>query len=128
MPALKQVSTPNAPGAIGPYSQALQAGDFLFLSGQIPLDPATGTVVAGGIAEQTHQVLKNIGAVLSAAGSSYAQVVKTTVFLQDMADFAVMNEIYGGYFSAPAPARSTIQAAGLPRAVRVEIDCVAYLK
>ena len=128
MPALKQVSTPNAPGAIGPYSQALQAGDFLFLSGQIPLDPATGTVVEGGIAEQTHQVLKNIGAVLSAAGSSYAQVVKTTVFLQDMADFAAMNEIYGGYFSAPAPARSTIQAAGLPRAVRVEIDCVAYLK
>ena len=128
MPALKQVSTPNAPGAIGPYSQALQAGDFLFLSGQIPLDPATGTVVEGGIAEQTHQVLKNIGAVLSASGSSYAQVVKTTVFLQDMADFATMNEIYGGYFSAPAPARSTIQAAGLPRAVRVEIDCVAYLR
>ena len=128
MPALKQVSTPNAPGAIGPYSQALQAGDFLFLSGQIPLDPATGTVVEGGIAEQTHQVLKNIGAVLSAAGASYAQVVKTTVFLQDMADFAAMNEIYGGYFSAPAPARSTIQAAGLPRAVRVEIDCVAYLR
>ena len=128
MPALKQVSTPNAPGAIGPYSQALQAGDFLFLSGQIPLDPATGTVVEGGIAEQTHQVLKNIGAVLSAAGASYAQVVKTTVFLQDMADFATMNEIYGGYFSAPAPARSTIQAAGLPRAVRVEIDCVAYLR
>ena len=128
MPALKQVSTPNAPGAIGPYSQALQAGDFLFLSGQIPLDPATGTVVEGGIAEQTHQVLKNIGAVLSAAGASYAQVVKTTVFLQDMADFATMNEIYGGYFSAPAPTRSTIQAAGLPRAVRVEIDCVAYLR
>jgi len=128
MPALKQVSTPNAPGAIGPYSQALQAGDFLFLSGQIPLDPTTGQVVEGGIAEQTHQVLKNIGAVLSAAGSSYAQVVKTTVFLQDMADFAAMNEIYGGYFSAPAPARSTIQAAGLPRAVRVEIDCVAYLR
>ena len=128
MPALKQVSTPNAPGAIGPYSQALQAGDFLFLSGQTPLDPTTGQVVEGGIAEQTHQVLKNIGAVLSAAGSSYAQVVKTTVFLQDMADFAAMNEIYGGYFSAPAPARSTIQAAGLPRAVRVEIDCVAYLR
>jgi len=128
MPALKQVSTPNAPGAIGPYSQALQAGDFLFLSGQIPLDPATGQLIEGGIAEQTHQVLKNLGAVLSAAGSSYAQVVKTTVYLQDMADFAVMNEIYGGYFSAPAPARATIQAAALPRAVRVEIDCVAYLK
>jgi len=128
MPSLKPVSTPNAPGAIGPYSQALQAGDFLFLSGQIPLDPATGQIVPGGIAEQTHQVLKNIGAVLTAAGSSYAQVVKTTVFLHDMADFAAMNEIYGGYFTAPAPARSTIQAAALPRAVRVEIDCVAYLK
>lgn len=128
MPALTQISTPNAPGAIGPYSQALVAGDFLFLSGQIPLDPATGQLVDGGIAEQTHQVLKNIGAVLAAAGASYAQVVKTTVYLQDMADFAVMNEIYGGYFSAPAPARATIQAAALPRAVRVEIDATVYLK
>ena len=128
MPALKKISTPNAPGAIGPYSQALEAGDFLFLSGQIPLDPANGQLVDGGIAEQTHQVLKNIGAVLSAAGSSYAQVVKTTVYLQDMADFATMNEIYGGYFAAPAPARATIQAAALPRNVRVEIDAIAYLK
>jgi 2-iminobutanoate/2-iminopropanoate deaminase len=128
MPPLKRISTPNAPGAIGPYSQALGAGDFLFLSGQIALNPATGQIVDGGIAEQTHQVLKNIGAVLTAAGSSYAQVVKTTVYLQDMADFGAMNEVYGGYFTAPAPARSTIQAAALPRAVRVEIDAVAYLR
>ena len=128
MPALKRISTPNAPGAIGPYSQALEAGDFLFLSGQIPLDPATGQLVEGGIVEQTHQVLKNIGAVLAAGGSSYAQVVKTTVYLQDMADFAAMNEIYGTYFSAPAPARATIQAAGVPRNVRVEIDATVYLR
>jgi len=127
MAPLTPVSTPHAPGAIGPYSQAIRAGDFLFASGQIPLDPVTGKVVGGGIAEQTHQVLKNIGAVLAAAGASYAQVVKTSVYLQDMADFATMNEIYGGYFAAPAPARATIQAAALPRGVRVEIDVVAYL-
>jgi 2-iminobutanoate/2-iminopropanoate deaminase len=124
---VKQVSTAQAPGAIGPYSQAIQAGDFLYVSGQIPLDPATGQIVAGGIAEQTHQVLKNLGAVLAAAGVSFGQAVKTTVYLQDMADFAAMNEIYGTYFSAPAPARATIQAAALPRGVRVEIDVVAYL-
>ena len=127
MAALKAVSTTNAPGAIGPYSQAIRAGDFLFLSGQIGLDPATGQIVDGGVAEQTHQVLKNLGEVLKAAGASFSQVAKTTVYLQDMADFSVMNEIYGGYFSTPAPARATIQAAGLPRGVRVEIDVVAYL-
>jgi 2-iminobutanoate/2-iminopropanoate deaminase len=125
---LQRISTTNAPGAIGPYSQALIAGDYLFLSGQIAIDPATSQVIDGGIVEQTHQVLKNLGAVLTAAGSSYAQVVKTTVFLQDMSDFAAVNEIYGGYFSTPAPARSTIQAAALPRNVRVEIDLIAYLK
>ena len=124
---LKAVSTPNAPGAIGPYSQGLRAGDFLFLSGQIPLDPATGQIVPGGIVEQTHQVLKNLGAVLTAGGASYAQVTKTTVYLQDMAEFGAMNEVYGTYFSAPAPARATIQAAALPRGVKVEIDVVAYL-
>jgi 2-iminobutanoate/2-iminopropanoate deaminase len=128
MAPLTQVSTPNAPGAIGPYSQAVKAGDFLFVSGQIPLNPATGQVVEGGIAEQTHQVLKNLGAVLAAGGASYAQAVKTTVYLQDMADFTAMNEVYGTYFSAPAPARATIQAAALPRGVRVEIDVVAYLR
>jgi len=121
------VTTPNAPGAIGPYSQAVRAGDFVFLSGQIPLDPGTGQLVANGIAEQTHQVLKNLGAVLSAAGTSYAGVVKTTVYLADMGEFTAMNEIYGTYFSAPAPARATVQAARLPRDVRVEIDAVAYL-
>jgi 2-iminobutanoate/2-iminopropanoate deaminase len=125
--SLKAVSTPNAPGAIGPYSQGLRAGDFLFLSGQIPLDPATGQLVPGGIVEQTHQVLKNLGAVLTAGGASYGQVTKTTVYLQDMAEFGAMNEVYGTYFSAPAPARATIQAAALPRGVKVEIDVVAYL-
>jgi len=121
------VTTPNAPGAIGPYSQAVRAGDFVFLSGQIPLDPGTGQLVAGGIAEQTHQVLKNLGAVLEAAGSSYAGVVKTTVYLADMGEFSAMNEIYGTYFLSPAPARATVQAARLPRDVRVEIDAIAYL-
>lgn len=121
------VTTPHAPGAIGPYSQAIRAGDFVFLSGQIPLDPGTGQLVAGGIVEQTHQVLKNLGAVLEAAGASYARVVKTTVYLADMGEFAAMNEIYGTYFSTPAPARATVQAARLPRDVRVEIDVVAYL-
>lgn len=127
MPPLTQISTPNAPGAIGPYSQAIKAGGFLFVSGQIPLNPATGQVVDGGIAEQTHQVLRNLGAVLEAAGASYGHAVKTTVYLQDMADFGTMNEIYAGYFSTPAPARATIQAAALPKGVRVEIDVVAFL-
>jgi 2-iminobutanoate/2-iminopropanoate deaminase len=121
------VTTPNAPGAIGPYSQAIRAGDFVFLSGQIPLNSGTGQLVAGGIVEQTHQVLKNLGAVLEAAGTSYAGVVKTTVYLADMGEFAAMNEIYGTYFSSPAPARATVQAARLPRDVRVEIDAIAYL-
>ena len=127
MPPLKAVSTSNAPGAIGPYSQGIRAGDFLFLSGQIGLNHVTGQVVGDGIVEQTHQVLKNLGAVLAAADASYGQVIKTTVYLLDMADFAAMNEVYGSYFQAPAPARATIQAAGLPRGVRVEIDVVAYL-
>ena len=121
------VTTPDAPGAIGPYSQAIRAGDFVYLSGQIPLDPRTGQLVTGGIGEQTHQVLKNLGAVLKAAGTSYAGVVKTTVYLADMGEFTAMNEIYGTYFSSPAPARATVQAARLPRDVRVEIDAVAYL-
>lgn len=125
---LVQVSTPDAPAAIGPYSQAIKAGDFLYASGQIPLDPTTGTITEGGINAQTHQVLQNLGHVLKAAGVSFDRVVKTTVYLADMADFGAMNEVYAGYFSAPAPARATIQAAGLPRNVRVEIDVVAYLK
>ena len=121
------ITTPHAPGAIGPYSQAIRAGDFVFLSGQIPLDPASGQLVEGGIVEQTHQVLKNLGAVLEAAGTSYAGVVKTTVYLADMGEFGAMNEIYGTYFNAPAPARATVQAARLPRDVRVEIDAIAYV-
>jgi 2-iminobutanoate/2-iminopropanoate deaminase len=122
------LSTPNAPAAIGPYSQAIRAGDFLFVSGQIPLDPATGTLIQGDIAEQTHRVLRNLAAILEAAGASFHHVVKTTVYLADMSEFAAMNEIYGTYFPAPAPARATVQAARLPRDVRVEIDVIAYLK
>jgi 2-iminobutanoate/2-iminopropanoate deaminase len=123
----RPVTTPAAPEAIGPYSQAIRAGDFLFLSGQIPLDPSSGQLVPGGIAEQTHQVLKNLGAVLAAAGASYAQVTKTTVYLADMGEFAAMNAVYGTYFPAPAPARATVQAARLPRDARVEIDLIAFL-
>lgn len=122
------VTTTAAPAAIGPYSQAIKAGDFLFASGQIPLDPATGALVSGGIAEQTHRVLKNLAGVLEAAGIGFDKVVKTNVYLSDMADFAAMNEIYATYFPQPAPARATIQAARLPRDVKVEIDFVAYLK
>jgi 2-iminobutanoate/2-iminopropanoate deaminase len=122
------VTSSGAPAAIGPYSQAIRAGDFLFASGQIPLDPATGALVEGSVREQTHRVLQNLGAVLEAAGLSFAHVVKTTVYLADMTDFAAVNEIYGTYFPAPAPARATVQAARLPRDVRVEIDLIAYLK
>jgi 2-iminobutanoate/2-iminopropanoate deaminase len=122
------LSTPNAPAAIGPYSQAIRAGDYLFVSGQIPLDPATGTLVEGDVAAQTHRVLRNLGAILEAAGASFQHVVKTTVYLADMNEFAAMNEVYGTYFPPPPPARATIQAARLPRDVRVEIDVVAYLK
>lgn len=122
------VTTAAAPAAIGPYSQAIKAGDFLFASGQIPLDPATGTLVTGGIAEQTHRVLQNLAGVLEAAGIGFDKVVKTNVYLSDMADFAAVNEIYATYFPQPAPARATIQAARLPRDVKVEIDLIAYLK
>jgi len=124
----KALTTADAPAAIGPYSQAITAGDFLFASGQIPLDPATGQLVDGGIAEQTHRVFKNLAAILAAAGIGFEKVVKTNVYLSDMTDFATMNEIYGTYFPSPAPARATIQAARLPRDVKVEIDFVAYLK
>ena len=119
------VRTDQAPDAIGPYSQAVTANGFVFTSGQIPIDPATGQFVPGGIAEQTQQVLKNLSAVLEAAGSSLQQVVKTTVFLADMQDFTAMNEVYATFFGAEPPARSTVQAARLPRDARVEIDVVA---
>ena len=128
MGSRQAVTTTHAQGAIGPYSQGILAGGFLFLSGQIPIDPATGQIVPGGIAEQTHQVLKNLGAVLEAGGAAFHNVTKTTVYLQDMADFAAMNDVYATYFTAPAPARATIQAAALPRGVKVEIDVVAYVR
>ncbi len=119
------IKTERAPGAIGPYSQAVKAGGFIFLSGQIPIDPSTGEFVAGGIAEQTGQVLKNLSAVLEASGVGLADVVKTTVFLADMNDFAAMNEVYGSFFQESPPARSTVEAARLPRDARVEIDVIA---
>jgi 2-iminobutanoate/2-iminopropanoate deaminase len=121
------VSTDQAPKAIGPYSQAIRAGQLLFLSGQVGFDPATGQLVPGGISEQTHRVLQNIGAILSAAGLSFDHVVKTTVFLADMNDFAAMNEIYATYCKSPAPARSTVQAARLPRDAKVEIEVIAQV-
>jgi 2-iminobutanoate/2-iminopropanoate deaminase len=123
---MKQIiSTGSAPKAIGPYSQAVAWNGLVFLSGQIPLDPATGQLIEGGIAEQTLRVLDNLKAVLDASGSSLDRVVKTTVFLKDMASFPQMNEVYGRYFPSDAPARSTVEAARLPRDVQVEIDCIA---
>jgi 2-iminobutanoate/2-iminopropanoate deaminase len=119
------VETQAAPKAIGPYSQAVKAGGFVFCSGQIALDPATGEMVAGSVAEQTRRVLQNLQAVLQAAGSSLDRVVKTTVFLQDFADFAAMNAVYAGYFPQAPPARATVQVARLPKDALVEIEVVA---
>ena len=121
------IATAEAPQAIGPYSQAIRSGNLLFASGQIPIDPATGNVVAADISAQTRQVFANIAAVLKAAGASFDNVVKTTVFLADMNDFAAMNAVYGDFFAAPAPARSTVQVARLPRDAKVEIEIVAVL-
>lgn len=121
------ISTEKAPGAIGPYSQAIKAGNMIFCSGQIPIDPATGNFVSEDVAEQTVQVLKNLEEVLKAAGAGFGNVVKTTVFLADMNDFAAVNEIYAGVFDANKPARATVQAARLPRDARVEIDCIAVI-
>lgn len=121
------VASEGAPKAIGPYSQAIRAGSLLFVSGQIPLDPATGGLVEGDIAAQTHRVFANLRAILEAAGASLDQVVRATVYLADMEDFAVVNEVYGGYFTNPAPARATVQAARLPKDARVEIDVIASL-
>jgi len=122
------ISTPNAPAAIGPYSQAVRAGSFLFLSGQVALDPATGQLVGGDVRAQTERVMKNLEAVLAATGGSLAAVVKTTVYLADMNDFAAMNEVYGRFFPHDPPARATVQAARLPRDARVEIDLIAVLE
>ncbi len=123
----KIVSTEQAPKAIGPYSQAVVCNGFAFLSGQIPLDPASGQIVEGNVAVQTERVLENLTSVLEACGASLDSVVKTTVFLKDMGEFALMNEVYGRYFSSNAPARSTVEAARLPKDVRVEIDCIALV-
>lgn len=123
----RAVSSESAPAAIGPYSQAIRAGSLLFLSGQIPLDPATGTMVDGDITAQTQQVFANLKAVLQAGGATFDHVVKTTVYLADMNDFGTVNAIYGTYFSSPAPARATVQAARLPKDCRVEIDLIAHL-
>lgn len=120
------ISTENAPKAIGPYSQAVRWNGLAFLSGQIPLDPATGQIVEGGIEEQTVRVLENLRAVLEAAGASFESVLKTTIFVKDMGDFAKVNEVYARYFPANPPARATVEAARLPRDVRVEIEAVAY--
>ena len=127
MATKETVSTENAPGAIGPYSQAVKTGDMVFCSGQIPIDPGTGEFVSGGVGEQTEQVLRNLSAVLKAAGTSLENVVKTTVFLADMEDFAAMNEVYSRYFDANKPARATVQAARLPRDAKVEIECIAVV-
>jgi 2-iminobutanoate/2-iminopropanoate deaminase len=134
VPALEQgrksgvkqtISSSGAPTAIGPYSSALKAGSLLFVSGQVPLDPATGVMVEGDIALQTKRVLDNIGALLQAAGLSFDAVVRTTVFLADLNDFAAMNDVYRTFFSEPFPARSTVQVARLPRDARIEIDVIA---
>jgi 2-iminobutanoate/2-iminopropanoate deaminase len=120
------VSSPDAPAAIGPYSPALRAGQLLFVSGQVPIDPATGQMVEGDVAAQTRRVLDNVGALLLAADRSFADVVRTTIFLADMNDFAAVNAIYAQYFSEPYPARATVQVARLPKDARVEIDVIAF--
>ena len=121
------VSTDAAPSAIGPYSQAIRAGSLLFVSGQVPIDPATGAIVDGDIAAQTRRVLQNVGAILDAAGVSFDHVVRTTVFLTDMNDFAAMNDVYATCFTSPAPARATVQVSRLPKDARIEIDVIASI-
>ena len=124
----ERIQTNRAPQAIGPYSQAVKANGLVFVSGQIPIDPKTGQFIAGGIAEQTEQVLKNLAALLEAAGSGLDYVMKTTVFMADMEEFAVMNEIYGRFFTDQPPARATVQAARLPRDARIEIEAIALVR
>jgi 2-iminobutanoate/2-iminopropanoate deaminase len=121
------VSTSAAPKALGPYSQAIRAGNLLFVSGQIPVDPATGELVRGDITVETRRVLQNVGEILTAGGASFERVVRTTVYLVDLNDFPAMNEVYATFFPTPAPARSTVQVARLPRSARVEIDVIASL-
>jgi 2-iminobutanoate/2-iminopropanoate deaminase len=121
----KVISTPDAPKAIGPYSQAIKAGGFVFTAGQVAIDPATGQVVSGDVTAQTERVMKNLAAILQAAGSGFEKVVRCTVFLKNMNDFVAMNEVYGRYFTAAPPARSTVEVARLPKDVLVEIDVTA---
>lgn len=121
------IVTSAAPRAIGPYSQAVRAGQFLFVSGQIAIDPATGNLVDGDIAAQTRRVMLNLGEILAASGATFDHVVRTTVFLTSMDDFAAMNEVYGGFFSTPGPARATVEAPRLPKNARLEIDVIAHL-
>lgn len=124
----KEVLTTNkAPEAIGPYSQAIKVGDFIYTSGQIPIDPATGQIVQGGIEAQTKQVLENLNAILTNAGSSFKNVIKSTVFVKDMNDFTAINNIYGQYFKEPYPARSLVEVARLPKDVLIEIEVVALV-
>jgi 2-iminobutanoate/2-iminopropanoate deaminase len=122
---LEKILTPDAPAPIGPYNQAIRSGDFIFCSGQIPLDPATGELVPGDVGAQTRQVMKNISAVLAAADATFENVVKTTIFLLDMGDFSAVNAVYGEYFTGLAPARSTVAVVALPKASRVEIEVLA---
>lgn len=124
--ALQVIATDRAPAAIGPYSQGIKAGDYVFFSGQIPLNPLNGELVSGGIEVQTERVMANIAGVLESAGLSFDRVVKTTIFLTDLADFATVNAIYGRYFSMAPPARSTVQVVALPRGAAIEIEVVAY--
>ena len=120
------IATDRTPAAVGPYAQAIRVGDLVFTAGQIGLDPATGALV-GGVEEQTRQVMSNLQAVLAAAGSSLQNIIKTTIFLTDLADFQTVNAIYGSYFSQQPPARSTVQVAGLPRGARIEIEAIALV-
>ena len=122
---MKAISTADAPAAIGPYSQAIHAGDLVFLSGQVPIDPKTGELVGGDIAVQTERVLDNLGAVLAAAGCSFGDVVKTTIYLVDLGDFQAVNQTYAKRFTAAPPARATVQVSALPKGARVEIDAIA---
>ncbi len=124
---MRAISTKTAPAAIGPYSQAVQAAGFIFLSGQIPLDPGTGKMIEGDVAAQTERVLENLGAVLKAAGCTFAHVVKTTIYLVDLADFQMVNDVYAKRFDRNPPARATVQVAALPRGAKVEIDAIACL-
>jgi 2-iminobutanoate/2-iminopropanoate deaminase len=122
---MKAISTADAPAAIGPYSQAIHAGDLVFLSGQVPIDPKTGELVGGDIAAQTERVLENLGAVLAAAGCTFGDVVKTTIYLVDLGDFQAVNQTYARRFTAAPPARATVQVSALPKGARVEIDAIA---